>query len=77
MAGARVVPIYYDGDEEYYDNMFKSLNGILFPGGGAEIGKNTLLTKNAKYIFEKAIEANKNGVHFPLWGTCLGFELLS
>lgn len=27
-------------------------------------------------IFDTAIELNQNGEYFPIWGTCLGFELL-
>jgi len=34
MAGARVVPIYYDAPKEYYDNLLTKLNGVLFTGGG-------------------------------------------
>lgn len=27
-------------------------------------------------MFQKAIEANKQGNYFPVWGTCLGFEMI-
>ena len=28
------------------------------------------------FLVELAMEANKNGDYFPVWGTCLGYELL-
>lgn len=31
---------------------------------------------NARYILEKAMAAHDSGDYFPIWGTCLGFELL-
>jgi hypothetical protein len=33
-AGARVVPILLDREPQYYENIVRSVNGILFPGGG-------------------------------------------
>lgn len=34
MAGARVVPIFYDSSRETLDLMFSQINGLLFTGGG-------------------------------------------
>ena len=28
-------------------------------------------------MYEKAVDANNNGDHFTLWGTCQGFQLLN
>lgn len=36
----------------------------------------TDLGRNGYYMFQKAIEANKQGNYFPVWGTCLGFEMI-
>ena len=36
-AGARVVPILTYKDDRYYEELFKHLNGILFPGGGVSL----------------------------------------
>ena len=44
-AGARVVPIYANGDQEYYEKMFNLTNGILLPGGSALYGV------SSKYAF--------------------------
>ena len=32
-AGARVVPVLINQDEEYYETIFSSTNGLVFPGG--------------------------------------------
>jgi len=55
--------------------LFESINGILFPGGDVDFGDNAFC-QNANFLLNKAIEANKKGDVFPIWGTCLGFELL-
>ena len=36
-AGARVVPIFIDRKDSYYENMFQHTNGLLLPGGGVSI----------------------------------------
>lgn len=33
-------------------------------------------SKAGSILFDLAMEANNNGDYFPIWGTCLGFELL-
>ncbi|CAH1792999.1 unnamed protein product [Owenia fusiformis] len=76
MAGARVVPIKIGECKEYYETLFKSLNGVLFPGGNVSLIKSGYACEG-KLFYELAIEANKRGDYFPIWGTCQGFELLS
>lgn len=75
-AGARVVPIDINQTETEYKALFNSINGILFPGGSV-----SLLTSGyaraAKIFYNLALEANKKGDYFPVWGTCLGFEQLA
>lgn len=75
-SGGRAVPIFVNQTKEYYKKLFDSVNGVLFPGGEADLESSGYLDA-AKIIFNLAVEANKNGTHFPLWGTCLGFEALS
>lgn len=38
MGGARIVPIPYEADEAYYDNILEQLNGFYFTGGVSGIG---------------------------------------
>ncbi|XP_076780211.1 gamma-glutamyl hydrolase isoform X2 [Arvicanthis niloticus] len=75
-AGARVVPIRLDHKDSEYEKLFKSINGVLFPGGGASL-THSGYSRVAKIFFRKAIESYDNGDYFPVWGTCLGFEELS
>jgi gamma-glutamyl hydrolase len=65
MAGAQAIPIYYDGDHEYYDSIFTKINGLLIPGGTHDFGDNPY-SMNAAYLYNKVIEANENGIHFPV-----------
>jgi len=56
--------------------LLPKLNGVLFPGGGVEFNINNRWTSNANYILQYAIKQNDNGNVFPVWGTCLGHQLL-
>jgi gamma-glutamyl hydrolase len=69
-AGGRVVPINYYASNEELDKIFSSINGLFFTGGDAEF------PKQAQYMYDKVIAANKAGDFIPLWGTCMGFEWL-
>ena len=75
-AGARVVPITTSMPYHEIIGIFNSVNGVLFPGGGVSLFKSTYF-KNANRVYNLAMEANKRGDFFPIWGTCLGFETLS
>nr|XP_046227385.1 gamma-glutamyl hydrolase [Scatophagus argus] len=75
-AGARVVPVMINQTLEEYKTLFNSLNGILYPGGGASIISSGY-ERAAKIFYELAIEANQRGDYFPVWGTCLGYEQLT
>ncbi|XP_070708855.1 gamma-glutamyl hydrolase [Pempheris klunzingeri] len=75
-AGARVVPVMINQTLEEYKTLFHSINGILYPGGGVSIVSSGY-ERAARIFYELAIEANKKGDYFPVWGTCLGFEQLT
>lgn len=75
-AGARVVPLMINKSDDEYRKLFKSINGVLFPGGGVNL-ESSGYSKAAGIFYRLALEANSNGDYFPVWGTCLGFELLS
>ena len=74
-AGARVVPILHYFSKDTVKNIFENVNGVLYPGGGVDWFISDFY-KNAKILWDLAIEANDNGDYFPIWGTCLGFEML-
>ena len=72
-AGARAVPLIYDGDLETELAKLDHLNGVFYCGGGAEGDYNVF----GKAVFEKAKNLNDKGRFMPVWGTCLGFENLA
>jgi len=76
-AGARVVPVLIDQSQEYYEMLGRSLNGFLFPGGGASLQNTTGYAASARAIYEIVERSNAMGSPLPLWGTCLGFEMLN
>jgi len=74
-AGARAIPLFYDSwSVEQMEGMLKNINGVIFPGGGMDfVGK---YLDQLQTIFRFVKQSNDNGIYFPLWGTCLGFEEL-
>ncbi|XP_077022976.1 gamma-glutamyl hydrolase [Tamandua tetradactyla] len=75
-AGARVVPIRLDLPSKDYEKLFKSINGVLFPGGRADL-RDSDYGQVAKTFYSLALQSFDDGIYFPVWGTCLGFEELS
>ena len=73
--GARVVPIPFDAPLEKLEELFNSVNGIIFPGGDADFTPGTLFYNNAQYLFNLTIAANDAGDYFPLIGICQGMEV--
>lgn len=78
-AGAQVFPILLNQNDAYYEHVFNQTNGLLLPGGDnlLDPAKNTPMMVAAKKLYKLAIEANDRGDYYPIWGTCLGLELLS
>jgi len=76
-AGARVVPIFYNSTPATIDSLFAGLNGVLFPGGSASLSATSPYFKTANQIYSAATAAADKGEVFPIWGTCLGFQLLN
>lgn len=70
--GARVVPIMLDKDADYYDMMFQATNGLILPGGSAEV-TNSGYERAAKEMYERALASPD---YYPIWGECLGLEQL-
>ncbi|CAK1586217.1 unnamed protein product [Parnassius mnemosyne] len=75
-AGARVVPILIGKDRNYYKELMSKLNGVFFPGGATYFNQSNGYADAGQHIYEIAMELNDAGDYFPLFGTCLGFELL-
>ncbi|PON98492.1 Peptidase C26, gamma-glutamyl hydrolase [Trema orientale] len=73
-AGARVIPLIYNEPLEVLYQKLELVNGVLFTGGWAKRG---LYFEVAQKIFQRVLEKNDAGDHFPLYAICLGFEILS
>ena len=65
----------YDSSAADLTTLFNSLDGLVFPGGAAHLSSVEFLAAGA-LLYSLAISANDQGQHFPVWGTCLGFEVL-
>jgi len=75
-AGARAVPIRYYSSEAELHRLFKSVNGLIFPGGLTDLWLDSPYVVSARKLWTWAKEANDAGDVFPIYGTCLGFQLL-
>jgi len=65
-AASVALPATFSGDK--LESLFQSINGLLIPGGSRG------LDPSAKAMVERAVQANKAGDFFPVWGTCDGYE---
>lgn len=80
MAGALVVPVLLNKNDQYYDDLYNKINGILLPGGS--LLNDSIIMKTAKKFWIKATNNNtkldwrskdeRKANYFPIWGTCLG-----
>ncbi|XP_075063120.1 gamma-glutamyl hydrolase-like [Mixophyes fleayi] len=75
-AGCRVVPIRLNLTEEEYLHLFHSINGVLLPGGAVSLLTSSF-SRTAEIFYKLAIQANSDGIYFPIWGTCMGFQILT
>ncbi|CAG9793837.1 unnamed protein product [Diatraea saccharalis] len=75
-SGARVVPILIGKNRGYYRDLLGKINGVLFPGGATWFNQSNGYADAGQHIYEIAQELNDAGDYFPVFGTCLGFELL-
>ncbi|XP_060083766.1 gamma-glutamyl hydrolase-like [Ylistrum balloti] len=62
--------------DEYYEDIFKRINGVLLPGGSVNV-MTSYHAQAAKKLYKMALKANDEGDHFPIWGTCQGLQLLT
>lgn len=76
-AGARVVPVPSNITSEQAHDLYQNLNGIVFPGGGADPSKGSELYATGKIFTDLARQDYARGEIFPVYGICLGLQLLS
>lgn len=75
-AGGRAVPIRYYSSDSELRRLFKATNGIIFPGGLTDLYHDSPYVIAARKLWNWAKEENDKGRPYPIWGTCLGFQLL-
>lgn len=80
MAGARVVPLVITEPLSTLQYLVEHLDGVLFTGGDKNFfdanGTMTFYAETACTIFDWVKSLNDQGIYYPMWGTCLGFQLL-
>ena len=81
-AGARVVPIQWDLPLKNLTRIMRSLNGFFITGGDSEYVKSdgktlTSFGKAVEHIINNVIQFNNEGIHYPLWGTCRGYQMIA
>lgn len=75
-AGGRAVPLRYYVSDNELRRLFDTVNGIIFPGGLTDLHLSDPYTVAARKLYGWAKESADSGVPFPIWGTCLGHQLL-
>uniref|UniRef100_H3DH05 folate gamma-glutamyl hydrolase n=1 Tax=Tetraodon nigroviridis TaxID=99883 RepID=H3DH05_TETNG len=74
--GGRVMPIRLTLTAAEYENIFRQINGLLFIGGAVDL-ETSDYARVAKLFYSLALKANDAGDFFPIWGTCMGMQLLT
>ncbi|KAG7237421.1 hypothetical protein INR49_032393 [Caranx melampygus] len=74
--GSRVMPIRLTHTTAEYENIFKKINGLIFIGGAVDL-ETSDFARVAKIFYKLALTANDAGDFFPIWGTCMGLQLLT
>ncbi|CAI5649918.1 gamma-glutamyl hydrolase isoform X1 [Oreochromis niloticus] len=74
--GSRVMPIRLTLTTSEYENIFRKINGLIFIGGAADL-ETSDFARVAKIFYRLALAANDAGDYFPIWGTCMGMQLLT
>ncbi|XP_062128219.1 gamma-glutamyl hydrolase-like [Drosophila sulfurigaster albostrigata] len=75
-AGGRVVPIWIGRNQSYYEKLLLNLQGVLLPGGATWFNETLGYGDAGEHLIRIAKQINDNGTYFPVWGTCLGMELM-
>ena len=80
-SGALVIPIEFDLSKPKMLGFLRQLNGIVLIGGGIDNVKTHNLNQflsyqdSLYYVLNYAIYQNKSNNYFPVWCTCMSFEM--
>jgi gamma-glutamyl hydrolase len=80
-SGAIAVVLPYTISPKHLNQWLNKLSGLVWTGGAIESHQYSTLQydtyMNTLHLsFEIIKKYNDKGIYFPLWGTCLGFEIL-
>lgn len=70
------MPIRFYVSDDELKRLFHSVNGIIFPGGLTDLYLDDPYVAAATKLYTWAAASNDAGTPFPIWGTCLGHQLL-
>ena len=77
-AGARVAPLRYDAPADEFDALLASTNGALITGGEADVTDlRSAYMRAAGRMYNFSLAEAARGEVWPLWGTCMGMQVLS
>ena len=77
-AGARVVPLPYDLPKPAFEQRLEALNGALITGGETNVKTlDSPYMQAAGRLYNTSLARHASGESWPLWGTCMGFQVLS
>jgi gamma-glutamyl hydrolase len=81
--GARCIPLPYDTNEGTINYLLERTHGLLVPGGGCNLYKSFLhkegygpVMQGFLRIWRYILKMWAKGVEYPIWGTCLGLEII-
>jgi len=80
-AGALIVPLQFDLPKPVLQGLLKQLNGIVLIGGGIDTKKThthkqfIVFEETLNYILNYVTYQNNIGNYYPVWCTCMSFEL--
>lgn len=73
--GGQAVPVFHNASLSELQRVYDQIDGVLFPGGGSDIGPQTDLFKAASYFVARAVKESRTAP-FVVIGHCQGFELI-
>ena len=84
LAAARPVVIPWDAPRSELSALLQRVNGVLLPGGPQDLKDEKqpyyprvkAYYETIRWLYLEVVRMNREGTHFPLWGTCQGFEEL-
>ena len=71
----------YDLSDEDLEKLLDSINGIFFSGGATDLidmetGEPSFFYKHVKRIWEYMKRQKAKGIDWPIFGICMGFEVI-